>query len=143
MSRYPQHQWIFFSTDYCFSSFRRVIAFACADLCASGDAAHFDADGAKATVARLVRRIIAEAVLRADLCGDLRKGRARIAQIGGHEITASRSARQIVHLAAGQVVQVAADLHALERAEATEALVIRGVGARHEDSAIALELCAR
>jgi hypothetical protein len=44
-------------------------------------AAHFDFDGAEASVARFVGRVVAEAVLLADVGGDLRDARAAFAQV--------------------------------------------------------------
>src|ERR1041384_3317449 len=50
------------------------------------DAAQLHGDLAKLTIASLVRGIVTKAVLRANLVGDLRKGRARVLQTGGCEI---------------------------------------------------------
>ncbi len=82
----------------------RVVAFARANLRAACDAAHFDADRAETIVARFVRRIIAETVLRADKLGDFDEGLSRVAQIARDVGFPAGDARYLVHLAARQRV---------------------------------------
>src|SRR5437588_415965 len=75
---------------------------------------HFDLT--KAAVASLVRWIVAETVLGADLVRDLCKRRARFAQTRGGEILASGITGHLVHLAPRQIVELPADIHALKLA---------------------------
>ena len=72
---------------YC-SLLRRVITFARPNL-RIFHAAKLHGDFAELAVARFVCRIVAEAVLRANLVGDLREGRARVLQRGRREILAA------------------------------------------------------
>src|SRR3712207_7726530 len=98
---------------------RRLVALARRDLRA-GVAFDLDADGAEAAVARLVGRVVAEAVELADLFGHLREGAAGVAQVGRGEGAPARVARQLLHLRARHLVEGAADVHPLERPHLAE-----------------------
>src|SRR5215213_4405683 len=120
-----------------------VVALARSDLRARLHALDLDANGAKAAVAQLVRRIVAEAVLRAYLLRDACKGCAGIAQGGGRKSLAAGGACQVVHLLPCQVVEVAADLHALEWPHAAKIREVGIVQLRRDELAIARQLAAR
>src|SRR3984893_12239967 len=87
-------------------------------------AAHLDFDLAKAAVANFVRRIVAQAVLSANLVGHLRKRRSRLLLIAGNETFSSGSAGHLAHLLPRQIVKLPAYVHAFQLSQATEVLVV-------------------
>src|SRR5688572_20082233 len=125
-------------TAHC-SLLRRVITFTRAHL-RIFHAANLNANFSKLAIARLVRRIVAEAVLRADLVCDLRKCRARVPQRCRRKISAARSARKLVHLNAREIVEPAADVHPLKLTQPAEILIVFFLRAWHEKAAKAFQL---
>src|SRR5688500_15216733 len=77
------------------SPLRCVITFARAHLRIL-HAANLDADFSRLAIARLVSRVVAEAVLRADFIRNLRERGARIAQCSRGKVSTARPARKFI-----------------------------------------------
>src|SRR5947207_2851254 len=119
---------------------RRVVTLARSNLrAASGHAANFDANRAKAPVTSFIGRIVAETVLSADLVSDLRERCAGVVQIVGTESFAAGSLREFAHLAASQIIKAAANLHSFKLSHLAEIFVTARVCTRDEESAITLK----
>src|ERR1051325_3753147 len=120
--------------------FRRVVAVARAHDCFVFHATHFEFDGTIFSVASLVGWIVTQTVLRADVLGHLRKRSARISERGGNDASAARNTREIIHLAARKIVELAADRHSFERTHLAEAVEILRLRFREKDLAVAFNL---
>src|SRR5262245_4231733 len=102
--------------------------------------AHFDFDPAILTIASLVRWIVTQAVLRADLIGDLSKGGPRFLQTICRKVSSARALRQFIHFLTRQIVQAATDVHPFELTEPAKILIFLFLRGRHKQPAEALEL---
>src|ERR1044071_7450466 len=122
------------------STLRSKVSFSRAHFCFVGNATQLHANRAEGAIAVFVGGIIADAVLSADLISDPRKRRPRILKTVGNEVSAATVLGQVVHLFACEVVKIAANLHALERAHGAKGPVVLGARARIKDAAIALQL---
>src|SRR5690349_8531582 len=120
--------------------FRRVVAVARAYDCYVFHAAHFEFDRAIFSVASFVGWIVTQTVLRADVLGHLRKRRARIGECGRDHASATRDTREIIHLAAREIVELAADRHSFKRTHLAEAVEIFSLRFREKDLAVTLNL---
>src|SRR6267142_1656157 len=98
-------------------------------------AAHLNFDLTKATVASLVRWIVAQAVLGANLVGYLCKGGPRLLHTGGGESFSSGSTRHLAHLFPRQIIELAADVHAFELSQAAKVLIVFLLRLRHKELA--------
>src|SRR5436309_5561481 len=120
----------------------RVISFARAHLRILY-AAQLHADLSKAAVAILIRRIVTEAVLGSDFVSHLSECRARVLKSHRRKILPTRGSRQFIHLFSSQIVELPANIHALERTHATKVLIIFLLGRGHKDLTEAFELFRR
>src|SRR5829696_10378800 len=76
------------------SFFRGVVSIACADLCFVFQAAHFEFDRTKLSIASFVGWIITETVKRADVCRHAGERSTRIGERRGFETSPTRRARE-------------------------------------------------
>src|ERR1041385_7468791 len=120
--------------------FRRVVAIARADDCLIFQAAHFEFDGTILSVTSFVGWIVPETVLRADIFRHLCKRGARISEGCGDKTPATRNACELIHLAAREIVKLAADRHPLKRTHLAKAVEIVGLRFRVKDLAVTLYL---
>src|ERR1044072_8956507 len=95
--------------------FRGVVSIACAYLCFVFQAAHFEFDRAKLSIASFVGWIVTETVERADISRHARERSTRISKRCGFKTPSARRAREIVHLFARHIVERAADRHPFKR----------------------------
>src|SRR3981081_2413241 len=105
------------------SLLRRKVSLACPHA-GVFHAAHLDFDLTKAAVASLVRWIVAQAVLRANLVGNLRKGGPRLLRAAGGESFSSGCTRHLAHFFPRQIVKLPADVHAFELSQAAKVLIV-------------------
>src|SRR6185295_3917404 len=110
------------------SLFRRVVSIACANLSFVFQAAHFEFDRTKLSIASFVGWIITETVERADVGRHARERSPRIGEGCGFKTSPARRLREVVHLFTREIVEGAADRHSFKRthlAEAVEILFLR------------------
>ena len=93
---------------------RGVVTFSRSNLRLIRHSAHLYANSAKPPIACFVCRVITQTVLRANLGSHLGERSLSILQTGSDEIPATTGFRQIVHLAASEIVETTANLHALK-----------------------------
>src|SRR4030095_14612821 len=111
------------------------IPFSCAPL-RPGYSTHVDANRTEAAITRLVSGVVAEAVLAADLSGDLCEGGAGGVQVGRLGGSAAGVACELVHLLACELIERTTDRHTLERSQAAEVGVVGAVRTRIEGAAV-------
>src|SRR6476620_4763270 len=104
------------------SLFRRVVSIACANLCFVFQAAHFEFDRTKLSIASFVGWIITETVKRADICRDTRERSTRIGESCSFKTPSARCLRKIVHLFAREIVERTTDRHSFKRTHLAEAV---------------------
>src|SRR5215216_1369624 len=92
-----------------FLLFRGVVSIACTDLRFVFQAAHFEFDRTKLSIASFVGWIVTETVKRSDISRHPRERSARISERRGFKTSSTRRAREIIHLFARQVVEPPAD----------------------------------
>src|SRR5215213_5389169 len=126
-----------------FLLFRGVVSIACANLCFVFQAAHFEFDRTKLSIASFVGWIITETVKRADVCRHACERSTRIGERRGFETSPTRRAREVVHLASRQIVERAADRHSLKGTHLAEAVEILCLCLREKELSIALYLSLR
>src|SRR6266404_71449 len=85
---------------------------------------HLHSDLTKATVASFIRRIVAQAVLRANLVGYFSKGGPRLFHAAGGESFSSGCTRHLAHFFPRQIVELPADVHAFELSQAAKVLIV-------------------
>src|SRR5688572_11002287 len=123
--------------------FRRVVSIARADLCLVFQTFDFELDGTEFSVTSFIGRIVTNTVKRADVSRHARKRRARICQRRRSKASAAGSTCKLIHLAARQVVKLAADRHSFKRAHLAEAVEIFRLRLREEELAVTLNLLLR
>src|SRR6185503_18421338 len=123
--------------------FRGVVSIARADLGFVFQAAHFEFDRTKLSIASFVGWIITETVERADIGGDTRERGPRIGESRGFKTSSTGRAREIIHLFAGEIVERAADRHSLKRTHLAEAVEILFLRLREKELAVSLNLFFR
>src|ERR1051325_1277506 len=125
------------------SLFRSVVSIAGADLCFVFQAAHFEFDRTKLSIASFVGRIVTETVERADISRHACERRTCIGESRRFKTSTTGRAREIIHLFAGEIVERAADRHPFKRAHLAEAVEILCLRFREEELAVALNLSLR
>src|SRR6266436_1276623 len=117
---------------------RSVVSFSGPDQSFIWHTTQLHANRAKFSIAVLIRRVVAQAVLRPDFGGHTSKRSARILKTIGDEVSAATVFSQIVHLLARQIVKIAADLHSLKRSHSTKIHKVFSLCARVKNEAIPL-----
>src|SRR4026209_2191844 len=87
---------------------RRNVSLPRADLSLFLNSADFYSNRAKLAITVLIRRIVAQTVLRSDLVCHLSKGCARVLQSSRHKVLTTTRLCQIIHLAAREVIKLPA-----------------------------------
>src|SRR5829696_8380537 len=93
------------------------VAFSSADLCTDRQSAQLDADLAVAAVSLSVRRIVTQAVLRSDLCGDAFESVPRISEISRRENLAAGSLCNGIHFHVRDLIKFLTDRETFEITE--------------------------
>src|SRR6188474_797399 len=122
------------------SFFRGVVSIACADLCFVFQAAHFEFDRTKLSIASFVGWIVTETVERTDVSGYTRERSPCVGESRGFKTSSTGGARQIVHLFPREIVERAADRHPFKRTHLAEAVEILFLRFREEELAVSLNL---
>src|SRR5215212_1018906 len=122
------------------SFFRGVVSIACANLCFVFQAAHFEFDRAKLSIASFVGWIITETVKRADVSRHARERSTRVREGRGFKTPSPRRLCKVIHLFSREIVERAANRHSLERAHLAKAVEVLGLRFREEELAVTLDL---
>src|SRR5215211_2396096 len=123
--------------------FRRVVSIARANLCFVFQAAHFEFDRTKLSIASFVGWIVTEAVKRTDVCRHARECSTRVGKSRGFETSPTRGACKVIHLLPREIVERAADRHSFKRAHLAEAVESFRFRLREEELAVPLNLSLR
>src|SRR6185503_12925216 len=122
------------------SALRSNVAFPCSNQRFFRRALHLNSDSSILSVARFVRWVVTQTVLRPDLGCHQSKRCARILQTRCQEIASAAGLRDLIHLTARQIVYVAADLHLFKLAHLAEIAEVVRPCPWEVDPSIALKL---
>src|SRR5258705_9653236 len=121
------------------STLRSIVSFSCSNLRLLRRL-HLNSDSTILSVARFVRWIVTQTILRADLGRHQRKRRSRVLQTRCQEIPPTAGLRDLIHLAARQIVEVAANLHPFELTHLAEIDQVVSPRPRQENLSITFKL---